>query len=62
MGATGKEPHSPRGTKLAIGKQMPTGRGWRLIPPAKTARIKASLISKFTANGERFAVFHIFKS
>jgi hypothetical protein len=42
----------PRGTHL------PTGKNWRLVTPSGK-RIKASLLTTFNAQGERFATFHV---
>jgi hypothetical protein len=55
------EPRSSKGGKLARGTRMPTGKGWRLLPPGDKKRLKAALLETFTVGKERLAVFHLRK-
>jgi hypothetical protein len=43
-------PDAPRGSHID------TGKGWRLVNPRKTRTLKASVISTFTAQGEKYVV------
>jgi hypothetical protein len=42
-----------------IAKQMPEGKGWRLVAPGKKSGRRAILLKKFEIGGSRLAVFHV---
>jgi hypothetical protein len=55
------EPRTAAGKKLKRATQMPTGKGWRLLPPGMKLRHKAALLNTFSLGKERFAIFHLRK-
>jgi hypothetical protein len=46
------------GVHVKGGKQMQTGKGWRLVTPGKKT-LKAALLKKFNSGGQRFAIFRV---
>jgi hypothetical protein len=46
-------------TTLERAKQLPVGKGWRLVAPGKKQARRGILIKKFKVDDKTLAVFHI---
>ncbi len=49
------------GLKVKRGKNLDTGRGWRLVRPAGTRALKASLLTTVNVGGETLAIFRVLR-
>jgi hypothetical protein len=47
------------GVKVKRGKNLDTGRGWRLVRPSGRRVLKASLLTTLRVGGERLAIFRV---
>lgn len=49
------------GVKVRRGKNLQTGKGWRLVRPSGKRALKASLLTTLQVGGERLAVFRVLR-
>jgi hypothetical protein len=48
------------GVPIRRGRDLNTGKGWRLVTPGERRTLKASLLKTLSIGGERIAIFRVY--